>query len=39
MYLPGDQGKYCDTEGKQSHNNSWDCEAKLGQTIEKKEQN
>jgi hypothetical protein len=39
VFLPADQAKYGHAEGKQSHNDSWDCEAKLGQAIEKKEQN
>jgi len=37
--LPADQGKYGNAECEQSHDNSWNCHAKRGQTIEKKEQN
>jgi hypothetical protein len=27
MYLPAKQGKYCDAEGKESHDDPWDRQA------------
>jgi hypothetical protein len=39
MFLPADQTKYGHAEGKESHDDSWDCQTERGQAIEKKEQN